>query len=446
MPEKQNIEWKESWKDEYLQWVSGFANANGGSIYIGKNDFGKVIGLPNYKKLMDDLPNKIKNGLGIVCEINLNDEQGNYFIEIIVESFSEPISYRGKFYLRSGSTNQLLNGTSLKEFLMKTLNIVWDETIVPNITIEDIDLEAIQYFKQKAIVAGRLPLLDENTSAELILKKLDLINGNGAFTRACLILFGKNPKSVDITAYLKIGRFGDSNTELLAQDVVECSAINMADKAIEILDKKYIIRDISYDGLQRVEKSIYPFKAIREVLFNSIIHRTYDSTPINIRIYDDRIRIWNIGELPKQLTIEDLKTEHDSIPRNKLMANTFYKAGLIETWGRGTITIIEECKKHGLLEPLIEEKQGGIAITIFSDIYNEKFLSKLNLNERQKKAIQYIKKNKTITSGVYQDIYEVSKATARRDILELVELKIIKAKGEGKLTEYLIDIDGYKLV
>lgn len=446
MPEKQNIEWKESWRDEYLQWVSGFANANGGRLIIGKNDNGIIVGVEKYKKLMEDLPSKIKNGLGIVCEVNLYDEQDKYFIEIIVKSFTEPISYKGKFYFRSGSTNQLLNGASLKEFLIKSLNIVWDETIVPETTIDDIDLEAIEYFKQKAIIAGRLPLLDKNTSAETVLRKLDLINKKGEFTKACLILFGRNPKNIDITAYLKIGRFGDSNAELLAQDVIECCAIDMADKTMEILDKKYIIRDISYDGLQRVEKSIYPYKAIREILFNAIIHKTYDSTPINIRIYEDRIRIWNIGKLPEQLTIEDLKTEHDSIPRNRLMANTFYKAGLIETWGRGTITIIEECKKHGLLEPLIEEKQGGIAVTIFSDIYNEKFLSKFDLNDRQQKAIEYIKKNRSITSGVYQEIYEVSKATTRRDILELLGLKIIKAKGEGKLTEYLIDIDGYKLI
>lgn len=444
MPEQQNIEWKESWRDEYLKWISGFANANGGSIFIGKNDNGEIIGLSSYKKLMDDLPSKIKNGLGIVCEVNLHNENDKYFIEIIVNSFSDPISYRGKFYFRSGSTNQLLNGASLKEFLIKGLNIVWEEEIVPNTTMDDINLDAIEYFKKKAIVAGRLPLLDENTNAKTILKKLDLITKNDEFTRASLLLFGKNPKSVEISAYLKIGKFGDSNTELLAQDVVEESLIYMADKTIEILNTKYIIRDISYDGLQRVEKSIYPYKAIREILFNAIVHREYDYSPINIRIYDDRIRIWNIGELPKQLKIEDLKTEHDSIPRNKLMANTFYKAGLIETWGRGTITIIEECKKHGLLEPLIEEKQGGIAVTIFSDIYNNKFLSKFELNDRQKQAIAYVKTNEFITSALYQELFDVSKTSTFRDLKELIELNFLKIIGESKNSKYVIDINGNK--
>ena len=85
MPEQQNIEWKQSWRDEYLQWISGFANANGGVLYVGKDDNGNVVGVDKYKKLMDELPNKIKDTTGIVCDVNLHEENDNYFIEIAVE-------------------------------------------------------------------------------------------------------------------------------------------------------------------------------------------------------------------------------------------------------------------------------------------------------------------------------------------------------------------------
>lgn len=444
MSENQNIEWKETWQDEYLKWVSGFANAKGGSIFIGKKDNGEVVGLKNPKKLMDDLPNKIKNGLGIVCEVNLHEENSRKYIEIIVEPFSDPISYKGNIYLRSGSTNQLLNGSSLKQFLMKGLNIVWEEVAVSNVSLNDIDLDAIEYFKENAIAAGRLPYLDENTSAETVLRKLGLITNEGGFTRAGVILFGKKPRSTEITAYIKIGKFGESSADLLIQDEIEGSAINLADEAIKALNAKYIPRPISYDGLHRVEKPIYPYIAIREILFNAIIHRVYEAAPINIRIYDDRIRIWNFGELPKQLSVDDLKKEHDSIPRNKLMANAFYKAGLIETWGRGTIKVLEECKKHGLIEPLIEEKQGGVAITIFSDIYNEKFLSKFDLNERQKQAIQYIKENEFITNSIYRELFNLTDRTALRDLKELMDLQFVKKEGLKKFTKYMIDVKGYK--
>lgn len=444
MTENQNIEWKETWQDEYLKWVSGFANAKGGRIFIGKKDTGEIVGLKNAKKLMDDLPNKIKNGLGIVCEVNLHSENSQDFIEIVVTPFSELISYRGKFYLRSGSTNQLLNGTSLKEFLMKGLNIVWEEVVVLGVSMKDIDLKAVDYFRENAMIAGRLPYLDENTDAETILKKLNVINKNGEFTRAGLILFGKNPRNIETTAYIKIGKFGESSADLLIQDDIEGSAISLADEAIKALNAKYIPRPISYKGLHRVETPTYPYKAIREILFNAIIHRTYEASPITIRIYDDRIRVWSFGKLPKQLSVDDLKKEHDSIPRNMLMAKTFYMAGLIETWGRGTITILEECKKHGLLEPLIEEKQGGVAITIFSDIYNEKFLSKLNLNDRQKQAIEYIKDNGFITNNIHRERFNLIKKTAQRDIEGLIKLKMIKKIGASRSTKYIISIEGYK--
>ncbi len=322
--------------------------------------------------------------------------------------------------------------------------IVWEEVAVLNVSMDDIDLKAIEYFREKAIVAGRLPYLDENTSAKTILRKLDLINNDGEFTRAGLILFGNKPRSTEMTAYIKFGKFGESNVDLLVQDEIEGSAINLADEAIKALNAKYIPRPISYEGLHRVETPIYPYKAIREILFNALIHRVYQASPITIRVYNDRIQIWSFGDLPDQLSIDDLKRDHNSILRNRLMANAFYKAGLIETWGRGTLTVMEECKKHGLLEPLIEENQGGIAITIFSDIYNENFLSKLDLNDRQKQAIQYVKKNGFITNSIHRELFGVTHQTAIRDIDQLVNQKMLQKKGIGRTTKYMINVEGYK--
>jgi len=240
-----------------------------------------------------------------------------------------------------------------------------------------------------------------------------------------------------------VGRFGESSSDLQSQEVVEGNAFEIADKVIRILDDKYVIRNISYEGMHRVETPEYPFKAIREALLNAIIHREYEKTPIFLSLFDDRMTLMNQGELTDKLKIEDLKVKHLSYPRNELVASVFYKAGFIETWGRGTITIIEECEKYGLPEPKIEVYGGAFSITIFRDIYSDKYLSELDINERQKKVIQYIKENKEITSGEYQKEYDVSKATARRDIEELLELSIIKPEGTGRATKYVIDVEGY---
>ena len=117
MAEKQDIEWKESWRDEYLKWICGFANAKGGKIYIGTDDNGNVVGLEDSKKLMEDIPNKINNYLGIIVDVNLLEEDGKEYIKIDVPPVSYPVSYRGEYHYRSGSTKQQLVGAALTDFL-----------------------------------------------------------------------------------------------------------------------------------------------------------------------------------------------------------------------------------------------------------------------------------------------------------------------------------------
>lgn len=438
MPEKQNVEYKQSWRDEYLQWVSGFANANGGVLYIGLDDSGNIVGVDKYKKLMDELPNKIKDTTGLVCEVNLHEEDDKNYIEIVVKPSRSVVSYRGKFYLRSGSTNQLLNGVALEDFLLNKRNITWDALPVDGVSIDDIDLEAIEYFKRKAIETGRLPSISMETDAETILKKLELIDLNGNYTRASLILFGKKPLRYSSTAYLKIGKFGSSPTDLITQDTIETNAFELADKTLEILNSKYILRTVKYEGLSRIEPPEYPYDAIREILYNAIIHQQYGVTPVTVKVYDDRISISNFGLLPNPLTVDDLKTEHRSVLRNKLMANVFYRGGHIESWGRGTLKVIEECKNYGLLEPLIEEVQGGVTVTLFKDKSNDKYLSKLDLNDSQLKAVKYVQENGHITNGIYKDLYGVSDKTAYRHLDELVKEGVFVKKGEKKGTRYEI--------
>src|SRR5690554_925740 len=156
MPEQQNIEYKSAWHEDYLKWVCGFANAQGGVIYIGKDDNGNVLGIDDYKKLMDDIPNKIRNAMGITVEVNLHEESGKYFIEIVTLPYSVPISLRGRYYYRSGSTKQELTGASLNEFLLKKSGKTWDEVIESDATFDDIDEKAVATFIQEAEFSGRL--------------------------------------------------------------------------------------------------------------------------------------------------------------------------------------------------------------------------------------------------------------------------------------------------
>ncbi len=439
MPEQQNIEWKESWRDEYLKWISGFANAKGGKIFIGMDNNGNVVGIKNYKRLMDDLPNKIQTHLGIVCDVNLHEQDGKHYIEIDVKPYDVPISYQGKYHYRSGSTKQELKGNALNEFLLKKAGKTWDDVVEPRATIDDIDPLAIETFKKSAVNSKRMPFIEEEKNIENILNNLLLIENN-QLKRSAILLFSKNPCRFYINAYAKIGRFGNADHDLRFQEVVEGNAFELANKTLEMLDKKFLISPISYEGLHRIERWEYPYEAIREAIINAIVHRDYMGAPIQIKVYDDKLMIWNEGRLPDDLSIEDLKHNHLSRPHNPILAGVFFKGGLIEAWGRGTLKIINECKKAGIPEPQIELLTGGICVTFFKNketvsddikISNNqaKLLKAKNLNDRQIQAIEFLFQNNKITNKEYQQINNCSRKTATNDLNDLVRKNIIISSG-----------------
>ena len=133
MKEHQHIEWKEIWRDEYLKWISGFANAEGGTLVIGRNDKGNVVGVADAKKLLVDLPNKLRDILGILVAVNLKRSAGKEMIEIVVEPYPYPVSYKGEYHVRSGSTKQELKGAALDQFLLKKRGLHWDGEPVPHV-------------------------------------------------------------------------------------------------------------------------------------------------------------------------------------------------------------------------------------------------------------------------------------------------------------------------
>ncbi|MDP8220237.1 MAG: ATP-binding protein [Candidatus Stygibacter frigidus] len=126
MKENQTVECKSNWRDEFLKWVCGFANSKGGKMLIGIDDTGKAIGLNNSRKLMEDIPNKVRDVLGILVEVNLLQKNGLEYIEIAIAAYPSPISYKGRYYIRSGSTNQEFKGAALDSFLLKKQGLHWD--------------------------------------------------------------------------------------------------------------------------------------------------------------------------------------------------------------------------------------------------------------------------------------------------------------------------------
>jgi ATP-dependent DNA helicase RecG len=439
MSETQNIEYKCSWRDEYLKWICGFANANGGVIFIGKDDEGKVVGISDSKKLMEEIPNKVKDTLGILVDVNLHKSKQGVFIEIVVEPYPYPVNYKGQYHVRSGSTKQELKGAALDKFLLQKKGKRWDGVPVPKVAVKDLKQETFEFFRKRAFKSQRIDEDSLTDSSEHLIANLQLKEGE-YLKRAAILLFHSNPEKFVTGAYIKIGYF-QSDDDLKFQDEIHGNLFEQIEKAMDLLFTKYTKAEISYEGINRVEKFEYPKEAVREALLNAIAHKDYSGgVPIQISVYRDKIIFWNVGQLPENWTVKNLLEKHASRPYNPDIANALFRSGYIESWGRGTIKIIKECKQAGIPEPVFSYDSSDISVEFRKDIYNEKYLQSLDLSERQVKAVLYLKEKGRITNSDYQTLNDISKATATRDLTELVEKhKILKRTGDiGSGTNYIL--------
>jgi len=281
-----------------------------------------------------------------------------------------PIAYKGHYY---GRDNESLVALNLHEIELIRAQVLkkedWSAEVVMGATMDDIDAKAVRYFVDEGIDAERLPKSTKRESVQKVVDSLNLIAPDGKLRRAAILLFGKNPLKFFPGVRFRIGRFGKSETDLISQDVVEGNIIQMADRVVEILKNKYLVSTVEYDGLRRKEVLEVPVKALREIIYNSLAHKDYRGTDIQMHVFADRLVIWNEGQLPIGYTLETLMQPHKSRAKNQLIADVFFRAGFIETWGRGIGTVRDEMEAKGLKMPVWRNTCGGIEVTVEREVY-----------------------------------------------------------------------------
>lgn len=322
----------------------------------------------------------------------------------------------------------------------------WDDIPVYGATLDDIDRNAIDYFLQCSIKAGRMDESEANSSTEDVLRNLGLFTREGELKNAAILLFGKHVGQFFPSAVFKIGRFHTDESDLIIQDVIEGNLIQMASRVMEVLRTKYLLSPIHYEGLQRIEQLEIPDKALRELIYNAISHKAYNGPAIQMRIYDRSIELWNYGLLPKELTPAALLQKHSSYPRNHNIANVFYKAGFVESWGRGFKKIAEEFERASLPLPTIEENGGGVMAIIQRKTVDEVIaardgnvgnmsvtnvgnVSVRKLSDRQRNIISMIEENPFVTAKEMSVTMSVTKRTIERNLSVLQKAGIIRHEG-----------------
>lgn len=436
--ENQHIEFKESWRDEYLRWIAAFANSQGGYLYIGKNDKGDVVGVANAKKLLEDIPNKVRDILGILVEVNLMEEDGKPFLEILVDAYPFPVSYKGEFHIRSGSTKQELKGAALHKFILQRTGKHWDGMALPGLQVTALDENAFAYFRDKAKRSKRLSedVLQEDRL--ILLDRLHLLEGQ-QLKRAVALLFYADPEKYVTGAYVKIGFF-ESDTDLRYQDEIHGNLFDQVEKTLQLLLTKYMSAAIRYEGINRVEEYPYPEEALREALTNAVAHKNYvGGAPIQISVYTDKLMIWNEGELPEGWSIEKLTGKHPSKPANPDIANTFFRAGMIESWGRGIIKIFQSFDSRKLPPPEFKTDFGGLMVEFRASDKKQKASGKASGKMSGKtsgkgpdRILKILRKNPEITIPELASIVNITPRSIERNLEKLRKSGKIKRIGSHR--------------
>ncbi|MEW6557266.1 MAG: DUF4062 domain-containing protein [Elusimicrobiota bacterium] len=353
----------------------------------------------------------------------------------------------GYCYRRFNTISELTNLVyeSLIAFLKEKGEIgraEFDQRICDGATFSDIDDEKIKWFLKIAREKRKFPLALDSSTQD-VFTHLKLLK-DGKLTNAAVLLFGKEPRKFFDQAKIKCIHLPSTEVEkpFTSYQIYEGNLFEQVDKAVSfVLDilKFPVIQQEHTVQVSRPRE--IPTFVIQEAIVNAVAHRNYNTTSsVQVMVFLDRVEIWNSGTLPAHLKIEDLKKPHASHPTNPLLATVMFFADYIQQAGSGTLEMLKQCREHGLPEPdFVSIRNLEFKTILARDIYTEEVLLQMGLNERQLKAVKYVKEKGKITNKEYQELTSISKPMATIDLKNLVDKNILTRKGiTGKGTVYIL--------
>lgn len=435
--EGEHIEHKQSlneWK-AIVESVAAFATVKGGRVRIGITPEGARIGVQVGRGTLEDLANKIKTNTDPPQYPSISidgSEQSTLIMVQVEESPIKPVWAFGVPFKRVGRTSQRLSPEETKRLMEVTSGRTWDTLLCAGLRIEDLNRRAIEDFLQRT---------GQNTRATTrsVLENLGLITSEGLCNGAAL-LFAKNPQRFIPVAQVKCGRFlGTTSVSFLDEGTFDGNLLTQPDDAITFVSRN-TQRSIRITGrAERESIPEYPDDAIREAVINAICHRDYTATgTVQVRIYDDRLEVWNPGMLPPDLTVEALYREHPSKPRYPRLANALHRADIIEQWGTGTLRIVQSCLQRGLPRPEFSSELGVFIVRFRKSPADVPQIQKGKLYARQAEIIAYLQEHGKLTSGQYRILFHLSESQTLKDLNALVERRVLVRRGSGSTTHYTL--------
>ena len=427
--ESATIEFKRSLSDEQriLETVAAMATIGGGTVLVGVRDDGEVVGVELAGGARERFVQRAMAAIDPRVYLDVREEsvEERTVLRIDVPPGDGPHLAKGRAFLRSGPATIAMSRDEYERRLLARLREShgYERVVDEGSSLDDIDPEVVRAFVQRGKARGARSAADPGE----VVRRLRMTSGEH-LTVAGQLLFGREaqaafPQAV-VRARARRGGVEDARA-------IEGSLFSQIDDAVAFVLRNLRVKPVR-EGVVREDRLELPEAAVREVIANAVAHRDYRSTAPTQLVLDDRaLVVWNPGQLPPPLTAARLREEHPSVPPNPLIARALYVAGYIEEWGTGTNRIVATMRAQGNGEPLFEERDAGLRVTLpLPGALPE------DLSPRQALFLRDRASGESFTTVDYAGMTGVAKRTALADLRQLADLGLVAAEGRGKASRW----------
>lgn len=449
--ESETLEFKKSTGqlERGMEVLCSFLNHQGGALVFGVTPKGKIPGQLIGDSTLRDVAERLKKiEPSVQPEIHKiavpDGDRELLVLKVEPQPSKVPFCFDGVPYQRVGSTTSRMPQQRYHELLLQRHHDRqrWELTEATGFGLADLDEEEIVKTVRRGIAAGRIPDSASLDPGECLDRFGCRVNGR--LLNAAVVVFGNRFLPDFPQCHVRMAHFsGRDKSAFIDQRQEHGHALKLLDESMFFLRRNLPVAGRIQPGLfERADEPLFPLEALREALVNAFCHRDY-SLPggsVSLAIYDDRLEVWSDGSLPFDLTVDDLRREHQSRPRNPLIADIFFKRGLVERWGRGTQRIIELCVEAGHPEPVFVERGGAVGIKFLAGAYHPPHRVAHDLSDRQREILQVLgEEGSAPLRQIREELGEsVATRTLQKDLAHLRNLGLVDSEGWGRGAYYVL--------
>lgn len=431
-----------------MRTVCGMLNGLGGFVLFGVGDNGAISGQNVSTQTLEQLANELRKiePPAFPEQLSVTLENGNCVIALRVTGGGGPFTYDGRPYQRVGPTTSLMPRQRYERALLERLHATqrWENEAAVGFTVEDLDHAEITRTIDEAIRRGRMG--EPGTRNPVgVLAGLNLIR-DGHLLNAAVVLFGRSDRLMPTfpQCLLRMARFrGTDKSEFIDNRQEVGNAFDLFVRAQRFLrDHLPVAGRIVPNLFERIDDPLYPLEALREALANALCHRDYaiGGGAVDVALYDDRLEIQSTGPLPFDITPEDLTRPHQSRPWNPLIAQAFYRRGISEAWGRGTLKMVELTTQAGLAAPEFESNRHSVLVRFRPTSYIPPLRVTHDLSDLQRAVLDVLARNgATSLKRIREQLPDPVPVRTVQDNLQIMrQLGLVDLEGTRRTARWML--------